>query len=210
MKDALACVRAICFDRLREMFDITEPFPAARRKLDGIFGPCHTCLPNRQSYSKQKRNYGWFGMCDTLWVRDGECRKKWHLKNPNFTPHETVRHTSNSLSEYSCLDLPSKIEEMTQIKKKVLCYLTLRCFCSDETLAGFNSFWSLFNFSKHCWPWTEVTPCLFTSHQEDNICINNKIQKNKITQKRSSTIVCISLTTWDICPCIEISHSVYV
>ena len=48
------CVRAICFDRLREMFDSEVPFPAEKRKLDGIFALCHTCLTNRQSHCTQK------------------------------------------------------------------------------------------------------------------------------------------------------------
>lgn len=47
------CIRAICFDRLTEMFDSEVPFPRPKRKLDGIFALCHTSLSNWQSHCKQ-------------------------------------------------------------------------------------------------------------------------------------------------------------
>lgn len=47
------CIRAICYDRLREMFDSEVPFPIQKRKLDGIFALCHTSLSNWQSHCKR-------------------------------------------------------------------------------------------------------------------------------------------------------------
>lgn len=108
-------------------------------------------MPAKQTEALEAEQKLWlsWNVRHAVGVRDGECRKKWHLNTSNFTPHETVRHTSNPLSEYNC---KNRRNDTNKIKKFDVIY-TLRC--SDETLAGFCSFLSLFNLSKHCWPWPE-------------------------------------------------------
>lgn len=60
MKDALAYVWAICFDRLREMFDIKEPFFPQRKGNWMAFLVCviHACQAVRVSLSRAKLQCG--------------------------------------------------------------------------------------------------------------------------------------------------------
>lgn len=98
-------------------------FPSKKRKLDGIFALCHTCLTNRQSHCTQNEKniyileyimpssaefsqlWEWQLVCTVwqslskLWWMQGEITPE----KPNFTPHKTVHQAANCYSGYILL-----------------------------------------------------------------------------------------------------------
>lgn len=122
-------------------------FQSKKRKLDGIFALCHTCLTNRQSHCKQgdkniytpayypssaefSQLWDWQLVC-TVWQ---SLSKLWWMQweitpeKPNFTPHKTVHQAANCYSECILLYLQSAAVMPKQYDRRL--YISLK---SDVT-----------------------------------------------------------------------------